>query len=225
MHRTLRSQESSLTLRNHVHEMNDGVPIRDGQSTKSKSPSCFTIGCLSIVGFWIVMGLIATCSSVISNNKSAPSVESKPKTKDEQIKADRSNYAKAVKFHKARDFDNALKHLYAISNSYSGFAEVKRLIKINKSNKSKMEAAVKSAVRRVYAEQLEQALLDQRMDTTVTVFGANYDKIKIKYILSSRIFANDFGKSELCSQIREMGFKRLEIYGGLDDKVWTFGFD
>ena len=88
-----------------------------------------------------------------------------------------------------------------------------------------MEAAVKSAVRRVYAEQLEQALLDQRMDTTVTVFGANYDKIKIKYILSSRIFANDFGKSELCSQIRELGFNRLEIYGGLDDKVWTFGFD
>jgi citrate lyase gamma subunit len=205
--------------------MNNGVPIREGENTRSKSPSCFTVGCLVIVGFWVVMGLVATCSSVISNNNSATSVESKPKTKDEQLKADRSNYAKAVKFHKARDFDNALKYLYAISDKYSGYAEVKRLIRINKSNKSKIESAVKKAVRKVYGEQLEQALLDQRMDTTVTVYGENYDKIKIKYILSSRVFANEFSKTELYSQIRDNGFRRIEIYGGLDDTTWSFDFD
>ena len=205
--------------------MNNGVPIREGENTRSKSPSCFTVGCLVIVGFWIVMGLVSTCSSVTSNNNSAPSVESKPKTKEEQLKADRSNYAQAVKYHKAHDFDNALKYLYAISDKYSGYAEVKRLIRINKSNKSKIESAVKKAVRKVYGEQLEQALLDQRMDTTVTVYGENYDKIKIKYILSSRVFANEFSKSELYSQIRENGFKRIEIYGGLDDTTWSFDFD
>jgi hypothetical protein len=201
--------------------MNDGVPIRDGQSTKSKSPSCFTIGCLSIVGFWIVMGLVATCSSVISNNNASNSVESKPKSKEEQIKADRSNYAQAVKFHKAHDFDSALTYLYNISKSYSGYSEVKRLISINQSNKRKIESAVKMAVRKVYAEKLEEAFLDQRLDTTVTVYGPSYQNIKIKYILSSRVFANEFRKSSLCSQIQDMGFKRIEIYGGLDDKIWS----
>ncbi len=80
------------------------------------------------------------------------------------------------------------------------------------------------ALRKLYAKKLEQAFLDQGADTNVTVYGSNYDRIKIKYILSSRVFANQFGQSTLCIQIGEMGFKHIEIYGGFDDMRYTFDF-
>ena len=148
----------------------------------------------------------------------------KQKKIQDQITADRSNYAQAVKYHKQHNFDGALKHLYNISKNYKGYSEVKKLIAINQYNKRKIESAIKMALRKIYAEKLEQAFLDQGADTNVTVYGSNYDKIRIKYILSSRVFANEFSKSTLCSQIGEMGFKHIEIYGGLDDMRWTFDF-
>jgi hypothetical protein len=150
--------------------------------------------------------------------------QDKIQAEKDQIKADRSNYAKAVIYHKAHDFDNTLKYLYNISKSYSGYSEVKKLIAINQYNKRKIESALKSVLRELYAKKLEQAFLDQGADTDVTVYGSNYDRIKIKYILSSRVFANEFDKSTLCSQIGEMGFKYIEIYGGLDNMRWRWTF-
>lgn len=117
-----------------------------------------------------------------------------------------------------------MKYLYNISKSYSGYSEVKKLIAINQYNKRKIESALKSVLRELYAKKLEQAFLDQGADTDVTVYGSNYDRIRIKYILSSRVFANEFGKSTLCSQIGEMGFKYIEIYGGLDNMRWRWTF-
>ena len=221
--------------------MNQGVPIRNKQNPNSKPKrfNPFAIGCLGILGLFSVTGMIANYSNnqqKISketypdvSNLSAPEAKKvtedfNKKKRDEQIKADRSNYAKAVKYHKAHDFDNTLKYLYNISKSYSGYSEVKKLIAINQSNKRKIDYAVKMVAREIYANRLEQAFLDQGADTDVTVYGSNYDRVRIKYILSSRVFANEFGKSTLCSQIGEMGFKHIEIYGGLDNMRWTFDF-
>jgi hypothetical protein len=201
--------------------MNQGVPIRDIQHSQNqkKKSNPFAVGCLGILGLLVIFGIVGECSNY-NINKEKASLQ----TEQDQIKADRSNYAKAVKYHKAHDFDNTLKYLYNISKSYSGYSEVKKLIAINQYNKRKIESALKSVLRELYAKKLEQAFLDQGADTDVTVYGSNYDRIRIKYILSSRVFANEFGKSTLCSQIGEMGFKYIEIYGGLDNMRWRWTF-
>lgn len=225
--------------------MNSGVPIRNIKKPNSspKQLNPFIIGSLGIFGLLLVSSIVGQCSNFnikkqeelaqkkkeetekwASEEKRKAQLKWAEKEKQDKINADRSNYAKAVKYHKSHDFDNALKYLYNISNSYSGYSEVKKLIAINQYNKRKIESAIKMALRKLYAEKLEQAFLDQGADTNVTVYGSNYDRIKIKYILSSRVFANQFGQSTLCSQIGEMGFKHIEIYGGLDDMRWTFDF-
>lgn len=225
--------------------MNSGVPIRNIKKPNSspKRLNPFVIGSLGIFGLLLISSIVGQCSNYniqkqeelaqkkkeetakwASEEKRKAQIKWAEKEKQDKINADRSNYAKAVKYHKSHDFDNALKYLYNISNSYSGYSEVKKLIAINQYNKRKIESAIKMALRKLYAEKLEQAFLDQGADTNVTVYGSNYDRIKIKYILSSRVFANQFGQSTLCTQIGEMGFKHIEIYGGLDDMRWTFDF-
>lgn len=221
--------------------MNLGVPIRNNQNVNKKSTryNPFAIGCFGFIGLFLVTGVI----SALSNNQTKISKNTQPdvsnlspaeakkvtedfykKKSDEQMKADRANYAQALKYHKTNDFNTTLKYLYNISKQYSGYSEVKKLIAINQSKKRSAEQISKMIARGIYAKRLEQAFLDQGADTNVTVYGSNYDKIKIKYILSSRVFANEFGKSTLYSQIKAMGFKHIEIYGGLDDMIWTFDF-
>lgn len=225
--------------------MNQGVPIRDRQGSEKqpKKINPYASSCLGILGLLIISSIVGQCSQYNIDKKEAAIQKQKDDTakwaseekkkaqikwaekeKQDKINADRSNYAQAVKYHKAHDFDNALKYLYNISENYSGYFEVKKLIAINQYNKRKIESAIKMAIRKIYAEKLEQAFLDQGADTNVTVYGSNYDRIRIKYILSSRVFANEFGKSTLCSQIGEMGFKHIEIHGGLDDMRYTFDF-
>ena len=225
--------------------MSNGVPIRNIKKSNSnpKRLSPFVLGCLGVFGLLLISSIVGQCSNYniqkqeelaqekkeetakwASEEKRKAQIKWAEKEKQDKINADRSNYAQAVKYHKAHDFDNALKYLYNISSSYSGYSEVKKLIAINQYNKRKIESIFKMALRKLYAKKLEQAFLDQGADTNVTVYGSNYDRIKIKYILSSRVFANQFGQSTLCTQIGEMGFKHIEIYGGLDDMRWTFDF-
>jgi hypothetical protein len=225
--------------------MNSGVPIRNSRNSNSnpKRFNPFATGCLGILGLLTISSIVGQCSNYniqkkeeiaqkkkeettkwASEEKRKAQIKWTEKEKQDKINADRSNYAQAVKYHKAHNFDNALSHLYIISKDYPGYSEVKKLIAINQYNKRKIESAIKMAIRKIYAEKLEQAFLDQGADTNVTVYGSNYDRIKIKYILSSRVFANQFGQSTLCTQIGEMGFKHIEIYGGLDDMRWTFDF-
>lgn len=58
--------------------MNQGVPIREGQNPNPKSPSCWTIGCAGLIGFWILSGIVGACSSALNKNK--PSIASKDTT-------------------------------------------------------------------------------------------------------------------------------------------------
>jgi hypothetical protein len=63
--------------------MNNGVPIRDGQNPNPKSPSCFTIGCFGLIGFWIICGIIGSISSAFNKDKPKSEVASNIETKDE----------------------------------------------------------------------------------------------------------------------------------------------
>ena len=54
--------------------MNQGVPIRDIQNPNTKPPSCWTIGCVGIIGLWAFSGIVGSISS--SLNKDKPKVSS-----------------------------------------------------------------------------------------------------------------------------------------------------
>ena len=60
--------------------MNSGVPIREGQNPNPKPPSCWTIGCVGLLGFWIFCGIVGSCSSALNKNKKSISTETIDKT-------------------------------------------------------------------------------------------------------------------------------------------------
>lgn len=69
--------------------MNQGVPVRDVKNPKSKSPSCWTLGC----GFWIIMFVVTMFS--IPRDKNGKVVE-KTKT-NQEIKLEKAKQAEINK--------------------------------------------------------------------------------------------------------------------------------
>jgi hypothetical protein len=141
-------------------------------------------------------------------------------TKEQRIQADRSNYAKAVKYHRDGEFGNALKHLYNISPEYSGYKEVKRLIAINQHNKRVLDEALSSLIRKRCAESVETDFLDIGIDTKVRVSGSKYTTITIKTWWTSRVFVYNFQKTKMYDKLVELGFKQI-VFEDTDGSTWT----
>jgi hypothetical protein len=88
---------------------------------------------------------------------------------------------------------------------------------IAKQNQHLADAAKAQMIqgRKLFAKQLEQNALDSRMDATVTTFGPDATGLRMKWILVSRVTANDFSKTEgFFEKLRTYGFKRFEITDG-----------
>jgi hypothetical protein len=141
-------------------------------------------------------------------------------TKEQRIQADRSNYAKAVKYHRDGEWGNALKHLYNISSDYSGYKEVKRLIAIDQHNKRVMDEALSMLIRKRCAESVETDFLDIGIDTKVRVSGSKYTTITIKTWWTSRVFVYNFQKTKMYDKLVELGFKRI-VFEDTDGSTWT----
>lgn len=78
-------------------------------------------------------------------------------------------------------------------------------------------AAGKEALRRKFAASYESSLLDEGIDATVTVSGRHATTLRLKWILVNRVLAHQFSqKADLFSNLRNMGFTRLEITDGYD---------
>jgi len=117
-------------------------------------------------------------------------------------------------------------HLAAIAQPLTD-AQSARFARLNeRTSKLEADAASKAAIeaRRMYARQLEQDLLDKRLDTEVRALGAAATTLQIKYVLFSRVWANEFSKNtEMMSTIRALGFKKFRITDGYDFAwEWTF---
>lgn len=85
-------------------------------------------------------------------------------------------------------------------------------------------AAGKEALRRKFASSYESSLLDQGIDATVTVSGRHATTLRLKWILVNRVLAHQFSqKADLFTNLRNMGFTRLEITDGYDASwYWNF---
>ncbi|MFL6628248.1 MAG: hypothetical protein ACJ8G1_17530 [Vitreoscilla sp.] len=81
------------------------------------------------------------------------------------------------------------------------------------------------AARKEFATKLEQQFLEQRMDTTVTAIGNKSTTLSIKWVLASRVAANDLSKSGVIDQARELGFKSVHFFNGFESELaegWTW---
>jgi len=75
------------------------------------------------------------------------------------------------------------------------------------------------AARKEFAAKLEQQFLEKRMDTTVTANGPKSTNLSIKWVLASRVTANDLTKSPLMDEARELGFKTVHFFNGFESSL------
>ena len=76
--------------------------------------------------------------------------------------------------------------------------------------------------RRLYAQLLEKQFIERRMNTDVTTSGRENTTLRIKWVLTNKVTANDLQKSGVIEQARAAGFKRVEMTDGYDT---TFYWD
>jgi hypothetical protein len=74
-----------------------------------------------------------------------------------------------------------------------------------------------------YARRLESNFLDNSLDIDVSTSGASATTLKMKYILAGRVFAHQMSQNtEMWTQLRTLGFRRLELTDGYDFSwAWT----
>lgn len=79
----------------------------------------------------------------------------------------------------------------------------------------------KVQLRKQFAENLEQRFIDHRMNADVTVSGPQNTTLRIKYVLASKVSANDLAKSGIIEQAESAGFKVVQFTDGYTS-TWTW---
>lgn len=179
------------------------------------------LGCLGVVGGLIAFGFITSAITEIVR------VNTPPQTPEERIRADKANYAKAVKVFRDKNhvIGSALPYLYNISKQYSGYSEVKRMIAIEQHNKRVVDEALNRLIRKRSSDGFERAFLDDYTDATVTVTGEKYDRINIRTARTSRVFVYHFQDSKIYREICELGFKRITFTDPYTDETYSWNID
>jgi hypothetical protein len=85
------------------------------------------------------------------------------------------------------------------------------------------EAPVKRALRDALAKTLEDKMLDEGYNVTVTAIGQEHTTLHLKWILVSKVLAHKLSQDgEFFENARSLGFKRIEITDGYDETwYWT----
>lgn len=86
---------------------------------------------------------------------------------------------------------------------------------IAKKNQALNEAA-KSVTRKLFGETLRNRYLDDNLDIKVKVYGKNNTKIKLTYVFFGDVWSHKMQSSDAIGQIKELGFKSLEMSNGYD---------
>lgn len=83
------------------------------------------------------------------------------------------------------------------------------------------EAAAKHLLRIELAKTLENKMLDQGLNVDISAIGADQTVLHIKWILVSKAIAHNLSKeADFFSNARLVGFKRIEITDGYDERWW-----
>lgn len=119
-------------------------------------------------------------------------------------------------------------NLNAISAGSSEYPEAQNLMKEvnrreNEINKLALIIAneILTKQRKEFADKYEISLLDQGMDTKVSVSGKNNTILKIKWVLMSRpLVYKLINNSETMANLKKMGFEKLILTDGYDS-AWS----
>jgi hypothetical protein len=79
-----------------------------------------------------------------------------------------------------------------------------------------LEATARVEARKGFAKRMEHAFTEKRMDTDVSVSGPKNTVLRIKWILASKVTANDLSKSGILEQAEDAGFKKVNLTDGYD---------
>ena len=99
-------------------------------------------------------------------------------------------------------------------------AAVRKIEAAQEKKRRDAEAAGAAIFRVMYAKALRERYLDQNLDIDVTVGGKNRDRITLKYVLFSDVWARKFQKGDLLEEMRKIGFRRVQISDGYDYGVY-----
>ena len=83
------------------------------------------------------------------------------------------------------------------------------------------EAKAKVSQRKQFAAQLEQTFVESRMNADVTAQGSQNTTLRIKYVLASKVSANDLSKSGIIEKAEAAGFKLLQFTDGYES-TWSW---
>lgn len=83
-----------------------------------------------------------------------------------------------------------------------------------------IKAVAGKLVRIALAKELRQQYLDNNLDIKVEVSGAEKDRMTLQFALFNDVWTNKVQKGELIGQLREAGFKRLDMTDGYDYHVY-----
>ena len=134
------------------------------------------------------------------------------------------------------DWENTKTKLKAISKSSANSSQAQALLVAMAADDKKMADGIHQklvdeekqaaaleplqiAARKAFANKLEQTFLEQRMDTTVTATGPKNTNLSIKWVLATRVTANDLGKSGVLDQARGLGFKTVRFFNGFESEL------
>ena len=126
------------------------------------------------------------------------------------------------------EWENARAHLGAIDKGKPEYAQAQAMLG-TMAAKDKKDAAfvaiedakAKVAGRKEFAARREKSFIESRMNADVTVQGAQNTTLRIKYVLASKVSANDLSKSGIIEKAETEGFKLVQFTDGYDS-TWSW---
>jgi hypothetical protein len=88
---------------------------------------------------------------------------------------------------------------------------------------ARQKAGNERAARKAYGELLRNRFLDQGLDIKVHIEGKNADRVTLSFALFNDVWAHPIQKDGLLQELKDMGFKRVELTDNYDYSVfWDF---
>jgi hypothetical protein len=93
-------------------------------------------------------------------------------------------------------------------------------IEKSKKNDAANRAAAGALLRQAFGQRLRQQYLDNNLDIEVEVSGKQKDRMTLRFALFNAVWANKIKKGDLLDQMKQAGFKRLDMTDGYDYHVY-----
>ncbi len=126
-----------------------------------------------------------------------------------------------------QEWDDVKARLNSIKETQPQYQKAQAMLKAMAEEDKKAAAAeaafraiARAEARKHFAKNLEQVFLEKRMDTDVSASGTKNTVLKIKWVLASRVTANDLSKSGILEQAENSGFKKVIFTDGYERQWW-----